>query len=180
MSAVDIGPVIDRLRRRAHEDAALAETLSFLAQDDDVNPFWRPDEAVLAGVRTVNAQRLAARRNARSQRGLTTAQVVELIDSLSDRRAVDRRRHRGRLLGLKAGGTVLHPDWQFDVAHGETRAGLDRVLAAAAQVTDDPVVVDALMTAPRADLGGGTITSVFAAGDVDTVVQLIRLSGDQS
>jgi hypothetical protein len=111
---------------------------------------------------------------------LTTAQVVESIQSISDRRAVDRRRRRGRLLGVKVGNTVWHPGWQFNQRSGDSRPGLPRVLAALAEVTDDPVAANALMTVPHRDLAGRPIAEVFADGDVDLATTLVRLAGDQS
>lgn len=180
MSADPIRPLLDRLRERARDDEALVETLAFLVEDDGIDPFARPSAVVLAQARHVNARRLSAHRHALAARALSTAQVVELIASMSDRRAVDRRRHRGRLLGVKVGNTVLHPLWQFDQRVGDTRTGLARVLRALAEVTDDPVAADALVMTPRSDLGGRTIANVFADGDVDLAAHAIQLAGDQS
>ena len=103
-----------------------------------------------------------------------------MVESISDRKGVDRRRQRGRLLGIKDANVVRHPMWQFDRDLGETRPGLDRVLAALGEVTADPVAADALMTAPRSDLGGGTLAGLLAGGDVAMVVRLIHMAGDQS
>jgi hypothetical protein len=180
MSAEPIARVLDRLRDRARQDDALAETLTFLADDRDVDPFARPSEAVLAGVRRVNARRQGARRRALAAGSLSTAEVVDLISSVSDRRAVDRRRRRGRLLGVKVGNTMLHPDWQFDHRRGDTRAGLDRVLEALGEVTSDPAAAHALMIAARPELGGRSLAALFADGDVDRAVQLVLMAGDQS
>lgn len=151
-----------------------------MRSDDDLDPFARPGAAVLAKARHVNARRHDARMSALAARSLSSAQVVELIGSMSDRRAVDRRRSRGRLLGVKVGNTVLHPDWQFDRRIGETRRGLDRVLKVLAEVAGDPVAADALMTEPRADLDGRSLAEMLADGDADLVVQLLHLAGDQS
>lgn len=181
MAADTSGTVLQRLADRAREDDALAETLAFLAQDDvDVDPFARPSEAILTSARQVNSHRTGARRSALVADALTTAQVVELIESISDRRAVDRRRRRGRLLGVKVGNTVWHPNWQFDRRIGDTRSGLPRILEALAEVTDDPVAANALMTAPHPELDGRAIADVFADGGIDLAVTLIRLAGDQS
>jgi len=180
--AVDLtGTVLQRLADRAREDEALAETLTFLAQDDvDFDPFARPSEAILTSARSVNVRRTGTRRSTLMADALTTAQVVELITSISDRRAVDRRRRRGRLLGVKVGNTVWQPAWQFDRRIGDTRPGLRRILDALAEVTGDPVAANALMTAPQSELDGRPITDVFADGDIDLAVTLIRLAGDQS
>lgn len=181
MATEPIDTVLERLADRARDDETLAETLVFLAEDDvDVDPFARPSGAVLTSARRVNARRSAARRGALVADALTTAQVVELIGSISDRRAVDRRRRRGRLLGVKVGNTVWHPAWQFDQRSGDTRSALHRILEALAEVTDDPVAANALMTVPHAELGGRPIADVFADGDVDRALTVIRLAGDQS
>ena len=180
MAAQPIGRVLEQLRTRAQDDVALAETLAFLVDSSAVEPFARPSDAVLAAARQVNARRQAARRTALARESLTTGQVVELIGSISDRRGVDRRRRRGRLLGSKVGNTVVHPDWQFDHRVGDTRPGLERVLAALGQVASDAVAAHALMTQPRPDLDGRCIADVFADGDVDLAVQLVQLAGDQS
>lgn len=181
MSAESIGTVLERLADRAREDATLAETLAFLAEDDvDGDPFAHPSHGILASARRLNLRRSSARRSALMADALTTAQVVELIGSISDRRAVDRRRRRGRLLGVKAGNTVWHPAWQFDQRSGDTRPGLPRVLDAVTEVTDDPAAANALMTAPHPELDGRPIADVFADGNVDLAVTLIRLAGDQS
>jgi hypothetical protein len=181
MSAEPIEAVLERLANRAREDGALAETLAFLAQDEvDVDPFARPSDAVVAAARRVNVRRSSARRRALMANALTTTQVVELIGSISDRRAVDRRRRRGRLLGVKVGNTMWHPAWQFDRRSGDTRRGLPRILEALTEVTDDPVAADALMTTPHPQLEGRAIADVFADADLDLAVTLIRLAGDQS
>jgi hypothetical protein len=93
---------------------------------------------------------------------------------------VDRRRHRGRLLGVKVGNTVWHPAWQFDQRSGDTRPGLPRILDALAEITGDPVTANALMTVPHPELDGRAISDVFADGDVDLAATVIALAGDQS
>lgn len=172
--------VLDRLRAKAEADEHVADVLEFLAADTVADPFAIPQPAVLAGARAINRRRQDERRAAFRARSLTTAQVVGLISSMSDRKAVDRRRRRGTLLGVRVGNETLHPEWQFDRRRGETRHGIDRVLAALREVVGDDVAADALMVADRDDLGGRSIATVFAGGDLDLALRIVGLAGDQS
>lgn len=181
MTPATIDRTLERLRHQAHDHAELAEALEFLADagsSDD--PFAMVDDVVLSSVRVIGHRRQRAHRQALRERSLTTAQVVALVDSLSDRKGVDRRRQRGRLLGIKDGNVVRHPMWQFDADLGESRPGLEGVLAALAEVTTSPEGADALMTASRNDLGGRDLAGLFEEGDVALVVRLIHMAGDQS
>jgi len=170
------------LEERADVDATLAEVLVFLADEaagpDD--PFDTPPDGVVGAAAAVNRRRLADRRRERVAGTLDTAEVVALMGSISDRKGVDRRRHRGQLLGWRAGSRVVHPEWQFDARRGDTRQGLPAVLEALGEVRGDPESMDDLMRAPREDLGGRTLADLLAAGRVDTVVRLVRAAGDQS
>ncbi|HEX3947346.1 MAG TPA: hypothetical protein VHW47_06550 [Acidimicrobiales bacterium] len=170
------------LEERVNVDAALAEVLVFLADESagPADPFTAPPEGILEAARRVSLRRSTERRAARLAGALDTAEVVALVGPLNDRRAVDRRRHRGQLLGWRAGARTLHPDWQFDARRGETRTGLPMVLAALAEVRADPEAMDQLMRAPREDLGGRTLADLFGAGQLETVVALVRAAGDQS
>lgn len=180
MAVRTIDDTLERLRRKAASDGALAEVLELLAADDVDDSFAEVSGQACESVRDVNRRRMLRHRAAVRHRAFTTAEVVDLIDTISDRKAVDRRRQRGRLLGVREGRTILHPAWQFDLDRRETRLGLDRVLAALAEVAPESLAADAIMTVPRADLDGGTIAQVFEGGNVDLGVQLIRTAGDQS
>lgn len=183
MSTSTMGAVLEKLATHAQQDDAFAEALAFLAKthlDTNDDPFDRSSDEVLAVARRMNDSRLDARRQALVDDAFTTAQVVELIPSMSDRRAVDRRRHRGTLLGVKVGNTIYHPAWQFDRRTGETRPGLAHVLTALDEVTSDAMAAHQLMTAPHAQLDGRSLAEVFADGDIDRTVAVIRLARDQS
>lgn len=172
---------LERLRRKAADDAALADALELLAADDEPDdPFGTVPDNVLDTARSINARRRRRHQLTLAERALTTAQVVELIDTISDRKAVDRRRRRQRLLGVPHGRTVLHPSWQFDPDRGDVHPGLPAVLDALAQITSDPAAADALMVTPRADLDGRTLADLLADGNVDLAVRLIDTAGDQS
>jgi len=177
-----VAQAIKLLEERASEDEALAEAVLFLADEVDGpdDPFAVPGGEALAAARVVNERRQRQRRESRDAAALDTAQVVDLIRSINDRKGVDRRRRRGQLLGWRTGTHTLHPAWQFDRRVGDTRPGLTALLAALAEVTVDPQGADALMTTPRADLQDRTLADLFAAGRVDTVVRLVLAAGDQS
>lgn len=183
MNTAAMGAVLEKLATHAEQDDAFAEALAFLAKthlDVDADPFDRPGDEVLAAARRMNDSRLDTRRRALLDDAFTTAQVVALIPSMSDRRAVDRRRHRGTLLGVKVGNTIYHPAWQFDRRTGETRPGLAHVLTALAEVTSDAMAAHQLMTAPHAQMDGRSLAEVFTDGDMDRTVAVIRLAADQS
>jgi hypothetical protein len=170
------------LEAQSNEDPDLAEVLVMLAEGPEgpADPFAPAGAGPVAAARLVNARRLAERREAASGATLDTAQVVELVRSLSDRKGVDRRRQRGQLLGWRVGSRTLHPDWQFDRRRGDTRPGLADVLGALAEVTPDAEAADALMRAPREELDGRSLADLLAAGRVETVVRLVRAAADQS
>jgi hypothetical protein len=170
------------LERQSDEDPALAEAVFFMAEgaDGPDDPFAEAPPGAVRAARVVNERRLYERQALATGASLDTAQVITLLRSVSDRRGVDRRRHRGQLLGWRSGTRTLHPSWQFDTRRGESRTGLARVLAALAEVTADPQVADELMRAPRDDLGGASLADLFVAGRIETVLRLIAASVEQS
>lgn len=173
--------VLARLRERAETDPSLVETLQHLAHADPVaDPFATPNDGVVALARPLNQQRQEDRLTALRARSLTTGQVVELLTSISDRKGVDRRRARGALLGIRAGNQMLHPTWQFDRRHRDTRTGLRRVLAVLTEVAADPIDADAIATTPRAEADGASVADLLADGRIDAAVALALLAGDQS
>ena len=170
------------LELRTDEDQALAEAVLFLASDHDGpdDPFASVPDGVHQAARVVNQRRLRERRIAADASCLDTSQVIVVLRSVNDRKGVDRRRQRGKLLGWRSGATTLHPSWQFDRPRGDTRRGLSLVLSALSRVTADPESADALMRAPREDIGTASLAEMFASGRVETVVRLILASTDQS
>jgi hypothetical protein len=177
-----LAEAIRTLYDRARHDDFVAEAVVLLAEDlaEPDDPFEEPPPGLLGTARRVNERRQRRRLEAVRSRALDTAQVVNLVTSINDRKGADRRRQRGRLLGWRVGRQTLHPEWQFDRRLGDTRPGLERVLAALREVAPDPLAADVLMTTPREDLEGGTLADLFAAGRIETVVRLILASGDQS
>lgn len=169
------------LEDRAQRDPVLAETIRLLASNTEGpdDPFARPKDSARAAAR-LNSQRSLERSKLRRTRALDTAEVVELLASVRDRKGVDRRRQRGQLLGWREGRRTLHPSWQFDRRNGETYPGIDKVVAALGEVTEDARDADALMTETRPDLDGGTLAELLARGRIETATRLISSSGDQA
>ena len=180
--SLSVAEAVRRLGERADEDAGLAETLRYLAEDDagPDDPFARQAESLLAAARTVSDRRRQARLQARQAAALDTGQVVNVLSSVHDRKGVDRRRRRGQLLGWRSGARTLHPAWQFDPSRGDTRQGLSGLIEALRAVTPDAQAADALMTAAREDLDGRSLADLFAEGHVETVKRLVLATADQS
>lgn len=176
-----VASVLDRLRARAEGDPALLDTLEYLASSEVTDPFAAPPAAARQLARELNERRQQDRAAELRDRSLTTSEVVALVDSITDRKAVDRRRHRGTLLGISGvGRQTLHPRWQFDMRRGDTYRGLERVLHALREVATDPMDADAIATAPQPDADGASIADLLADGDGDAAVALANLAGDQS
>jgi len=181
MGTATLTKAIEALHDRARGDRALAETIELLVGDDEgpEDPFAPANPSARSAALRVDRRRLARARRACDESTVDTATAVRLIPSIHDRKGIDRRRQRGQLLGWRSGRRTLHPAWQFDPRRGDTRPGLERVLAALRQITPDPQAAHALMSAPREDLDGATLADLFARGSLETVERLILASGDQ-
>lgn len=176
-----LSSVMDRLRARAEDNPALLDTLEYLAAVEVADPFAAPPEHARRLARDINRQRQQDRALQLRQRSLTTSEVVNLVASIADRKAVDRRRKRGTLLGITGlDRQTIHPRWQFDPERHDTYEGLAYVLTALREVAADPLDADAVATAPQPGADGSSIADLLASGDVDTAIQCARLAGDQS
>ena len=142
--ATTLAEAIRALHKHAENDSALADTIRLLAAEADGpdEPFADPSRAVRDAARRVSEK--LQRRADLQNRTFDTAEVIELIESIQDRKGVDRRRRRGALLGWRVGRRTLHPEWQFDRHRGDTRLGLDRVLAALSEEPSRRVAVGTL------------------------------------
>lgn len=91
------------------------------------------------------------------------------------RQALNKQVHAHRLLAVRtADGATLYPAWQFTPA-GATIPGLDGVLAALAEGTDDTWMVALWLRAPHSELGGRSPSEHLAGGrDVAPVVRAAR------
>jgi hypothetical protein len=181
MSPASLANAIRVLHEEARHDPLLAETVRLLATetDDPEDPFAKPRAAALRAARAVNRRRQRQSLVSMTEGTVDTSGVIQLIASIRDRKGVDRRRRRGRLLSWKMGRRTLHPTWQFDTRRGITRPGLDRVLAALHEVAPDPQVAHALMSVPREDLDGKTLADLFSRGRIELLERLILAAGDQ-
>ena len=178
---MNVTTVMDRLRARAEADPAFLDTLEHLASFEPADPFEVPPDATRRLARDLNQRRQEQRTAELRLRSLTTSEVVELVGSITDRKAVDRRRHRGALLGIRGiARQTLHPRWQFDARSGDTHRGLDRVLQALRETAPEGMDADAIATAPQPAVGGASIAELLADGDVESAVALARRAGDQS
>jgi hypothetical protein len=178
---MSVATVMDRLRARAEDDPAFLDTLEYLASSEVADPFEVPPASVRRLARDLNQRRQEDRAAELRRRSLATSEVVDLVTSITDRKAVDRRRHRGTLLGISGiGRQTIHPRWQFDARRGDTYRGLADVLEALREVAPDPLDADAIATAPQPAVDGASIAALLADGDVETAVALARLAGDQS
>lgn len=110
------------------------------------------------------------------ERALTTGQVTRRVAGLRDRRSVEARRRRGKLLGMTIGRDTYHPDWQF--AGGRTRPRLADVLAALLPAAGgEPIVADVIMRAPREELDDNSLAELYAAGRTEEVLEHLRMRG---
>lgn len=172
--------ILDRLGEQARHDGAFAAALESLVRTDVTDPFAAPPTEVLRAARRASDVRREAHWADLAASSLTTAEVVQLIPSIGDRKAVDRRRSRGNLLGVKAGTRVLHPAWQFDREARTTRKRLGDLLVALRLVRPDPFAAAMLMAAPNPNLDGQSIGEAFMAGRVDVAIAAIDMAADQS
>jgi hypothetical protein len=181
MSTANLARAIETLHDKARNDEALAEVRFLLSGDEHGpdDPFAEPEPSARAAAPLVNRRR-QRRSRAVDQGTVDTAGAIRQLRSIHDRKGVDRRRQRGQLLGWRVGRRVLHPLWQFDPHRGDTRPGLDRVLAALREVAPDSQTAHALMTAPRDELDGATLADLYARDRVELVERLVLAAGDQS
>jgi len=181
MTSATLARAIETLHEKARRDDALAEVILLLSGDEDGpdDPFAEVEPSARTAARLVNRRRQRRTRAAHDEGTLDTAAAIRLIGSIHDRKGVDRRRQRGQLLGWRRGRRVLHPVWQFDPQRGDTRPGLERVLAALREVAPDPQAAHALMIAAREDLDGASLAEQFALGRIDLVERLILSAEDQ-
>jgi len=100
---------------------------------------------------------------------LTVESVAELLGGIK-RQAVEKRRNRGTLLGLrKSGGAYVYPVCQFH--HGEVLPGLEKFLAAFPQDTDPWQKLNVLLGASDA-LEGKRPLDALRGGHVEDAVEV--------
>ncbi len=171
---------IDKIKERAADDPEFADAVVQFASDKVTDPFAPLAPAMLEVAQELNRQRQRTRADELREESLSTAQVVECLASVNDRKGVDRRRKRGTLLGIRIGRDTFHPQWQFDRRRRETWPGLADVLATLRTVTGDDLDAHAIAIAPGAAVDDRSIAQLLASGDAEAAVQAARLAGDQS
>jgi len=109
---------------------------------------------------------------------LTVDGVAELLGGVK-RQAVEKRRNRGTLLGLRtSGGAYVYPVCQFH--RGEVLPGLDKFLAAFPADTDPWLKLNALL-GPSDALGGKRPLDALREGDTAGAVEVAAsaVEGDE-
>ena len=89
------------------------------------------------------------------------------------RQAVDKRRGKGRLIGLPVGRVYVYPAWQF--TPGKTLSGLEQVLQVL-QV-QDPWMQTVWMVNGNHRLAGRSPLEVLRQGNLDAVLEAAQLYG---
>lgn len=109
---------------------------------------------------------------------VSTAEVAELLGGIS-KQAVDKRRERGTILALPAGGGgYAFPLWQFDDISGDGLIpGFARVLKSFS--VESPWMRAEFMLAASTRFDGRRPLDVLAAGEVEEVARAASAYGEQ-
>ncbi len=105
--------------------------------------------------------------------GATAAKAAELLGNVT-RQAVEKRRERGRLLAVSAGGEHLYPLFQFENA--AVLEGLPDVLTAF-RVRNGWTQLSVLIS-PQSALDGRSVVDALKQGDVDAAVGVAASFGE--
>jgi hypothetical protein len=109
--------------------------------------------------------------------GVISAEQVGKLLGLT-RQAVEARRQTGKLLAYAIEGPrYRYPRWQFDAQEDHVLPGLDRVLAALADLS--PWSKGRFMTTGDIRLNGETPLDCLKAGEVEAVVRAAQAYGEQ-
>lgn len=134
----------------------------------------REEERLLQQAR---ARGVMSRRHILNAEGGTLSSPLVAEHLGISRQAVDDRRKKGRLLGLRTGSrTYAYPAWQL--SQEGTLAGLEDVLTALSRW--DPWTQAAFMLNPNTRLQGSSPLAEVRAGNVDAVVRAAQAYGDHS
>lgn len=91
------------------------------------------------------------------------------------RQSVDKRRVKGKLIGLPAGRTKVYPAWQF--VDGQTLPGLEQVLKHLG--VHDPWMQTAWMLNGNSRLSGRSPLEVLREGNLEAVLDAAQIYGEQ-
>lgn len=161
-------------------ETAVIAMLDWLESDRGDDPFGDVSPEVWAAVEHVSRERDEEYRTWVERTTWTTAEVVDFLASVNDRKGVDRRRKRGQLIGFRWGSTTRHPIWQFDPVTRDVWDGLALVIDAMHEGGSDGETMHLIGSSPSYDAGDLSIGALLEAGRVDTAVAVAHLSGDQS
>jgi hypothetical protein len=108
-----------------------------------------------------------------------TSQTASRSDLGVTRQALDQRRKRGRLIGLRTPNATAYryPLWQF-TDEMEPRPQVQTVIRAAHDVGLSNLELHRLMLSDEAG-GGQPPASILKEGDLDRVISIIRAHGDE-
>lgn len=107
-----------------------------------------------------------------------TSEAAQLLGGIS-KQAVDKRRERGTILALPAGGGgYAYPIWQFDELSGDGLIpGFARVLKSFS--VKSPWMRAEFMLAPSARFDGGSPLDALVAGEAEEVTRAASAYGEQ-
>jgi hypothetical protein len=166
MQAVGTDPLsVADLTRILQEPTDVGATVALLEHAVTASSVTAVDPLAAAKARWIRAEQQLLEEAGGT---LTAAGVAELLGGIR-RQAVEKRRDRGTLLGLRTGGGgYVYPVCQFH--RGEVLPGLDRFLAAFPARTDPWQQLNVLL-GPTDALGGVRPLDALRNGAVDDAVE---------
>lgn len=141
-----------------------------------------PPDVPMSTLRSMNAALRARQLDDAVAAAASAQEVVGLLASVNDRRGVQSRAARGRLLSFKAndGRSAMYPRWQFDPVAKETIPDIERwIEACATRFAGDVVAFDHFVRAEQARLGGQSIAGLLTSRRWDAAYAVAIAVRDQ-